>query len=252
MEDCRIVFIAPIHVSCADRPEWRGLVRKFEERVQSEWDAVLRTPNTGIYNGLMLSFINAFLDSEGVGHITGHYVEYRHYLAQRNSRGVLDLGIKPIGVSGLVTITTATSSHVLFGKRADSVTQYPGYWELMPSGGIDDCFVEPQGLIDYVAKIRQEFEEETGLLADVIHGVRGFTLLLDEAENVYDIGCEIAIEGVAPMALQERMKAEEYCEHLLILEEDLDSFVKAVAPEMVPTSVCLVKAWKQWKLNRDS
>jgi hypothetical protein len=119
----------------------------------------------------------------------------------------------------------------------------------MPSGGIDDSCLAPDGSVDYVAKIRQEFEEETGLPTGVIRSVRGFALLLDEIDNVYDIGCEIAIEDVAPMALNGRIRAGEYCERLLIVEAEVDSFVKALSSEMVPTSVCLVKAWRQWKLQ---
>lgn len=66
------------------------------------------------------------------------------------------IGMRPLAVSGILSCPDG----LVFGRRSDDVTQSPGCWELVPSGGVPP---RQDGLPDLAYQILAELQEEIGL-----------------------------------------------------------------------------------------
>jgi beta-phosphoglucomutase-like phosphatase (HAD superfamily) len=96
----------------------------------------------------------------------------------------LDLALEPMGVSGRVV---DESGRTLLGRRR-AVTEYPGHWELVPSGSVDAT--RPDGGADATALLLDELREETGL-PPAGFGTRPLGLVTDRAHGVLDLCYEL-------------------------------------------------------------
>jgi HAD superfamily hydrolase (TIGR01509 family) len=173
--------------------------------------------------------------------VSGNFVPYKKYLAQRGARRRGPL--RPVGVSGLIVLKDRGRPSVVFARRSRNVTQYPGFWELVPSGGIDGAFVGQNGTIDYAAQLLSEFREETGLPGSAVQSVRGFALLWDGADCVFDVGCEIKVNLGADKMRRIFKRSAEYGAPVIVGFHRLAAFMKARAGRMVPTSPALIQAY---------
>jgi hypothetical protein len=82
---------------------------------------------------------------------------YQLFAAARRDPGLANrLKLRPIAVSGILTCEDG----IVMGKRANRVTQYPGFWEMVPSGGVT---LQPNGVIDLKHQIQEELREEIGI-----------------------------------------------------------------------------------------
>jgi hypothetical protein len=135
---------------------------------------------------------------------------------------------------------------VVFAKRVDNITEYPGLLELVPSGSIDKECADANGVVDYQSKLLSEFIEETGLSKEYVKEISGFGFVLDIGHNVYDICCEILLEAKKELVAQ-RFLSREYNAPVFVVMNDLDSFIKANVDSIVPTSMALIEAYRQSK-----
>ena len=190
--------------------------------------------------GTLLNFLE--LNERERIEVTGYFVEYKHFLAQRK-QPELNLGIKPIGVSGIIILKEANMEYVVFAKRANDTTEYPGFFELVPSGSIDKECADNSGIVDYKSKLLSEFTEETGLSRDCVKDVSGFAFVLDTNDNVYDVCCEIVIDTKKDLAIQKFSSSKEYQSPIFVGIGELDDFIKLNYNSIVPTSMALVEAY---------
>ena len=65
---------------------------------------------------------------------------------------------------------------MVFAKRAESITEYPGFLELVPSGSIDKECADTNGVVDYKFKLLSEFVEETGLSKEYVKKISDLPL----------------------------------------------------------------------------
>lgn len=245
--DYEILGVGPVGLFCVENQKWPELIAKHNEYIDEAWKAAVQE-NENIYNGSLLSFSGVTQDSPGMVKVTGHFVEYKHFLAQR-SKGGPDLGIKPVAVSGVVFLNIENDERVVFGRRS-MTTQYPGSWELIPSGSIDKDCMNQDGTIDYTRKIMEEFLEETVLSETCVSRPRAFAFILDKRENVYNIGCELEINGVDVEGLHKvfTSSTREYQGRVaLVPVADLRDFVASHKERIVPTSLAMIEAWWQWR-----
>jgi HAD superfamily hydrolase (TIGR01509 family) len=168
----------------------------------------------------------------------GKFVEYKSYLAQRLAPELKkELKITPLAVSGLLII----NNMIIFGQRSKTVTAYPGFLELVPSGGISQKFLKQDGTIDFPGQLLAELEEELGFTTDQA-SLSTFGVVYDENDDCYDIGVEIKLE----MNLQELMssfeKNQEYENLIPISLSQLKNFMLEQKEKLVPTSTALLKA----------
>lgn len=117
--------MARIRISNISTP----LSAEVEAEVEHLWQVEQQRRGKALFNGKILSAIEVSPQQ-----IIGRIVEYRHLIAQRARPELFDvLNVRPVAVSGLFECADG----LVFGRRAGSMTQDAGLWELVPSGGID-------------------------------------------------------------------------------------------------------------------
>jgi 8-oxo-dGTP pyrophosphatase MutT (NUDIX family) len=135
----------------------------LERKVKDLWaEALARNP--ALFDGPIL-----LAAASGENGLILRQARYRHMLAARRDESVkIAIGGRPLAVSGLLSCRDG----LLFGQRSAEVSQDPGHWELVPSGGVE----RP----DLAAQILKELEEEIGLTADQVTVGAPLGLIADE------------------------------------------------------------------------
>ncbi len=181
--------------------------KAIQAQVEALWQAACA--KKPLFNGSIVCY-HSHQKRQGVLHIQCFVHEYKYFLAQLTDPS-LDLGLSPIGVSGLLI---DPQQNTLIGQR-QGVTQYDGYYELMPSGSIEADKKTPEGYLDYTAQLLTELEEETGIAPTAVQQLVPFCLLYDTQHQVYDIGCKVYLN--APLVdLVRPQAAEEYSNSKII------------------------------------
>ena len=217
------------------------LIEKKDD-VERIWQAEV-DKNDKLFNGLFLNY-HSIEKSEDAVEAFGHFVEYKNFIAQRLESG-LDLNIKPIGVSGLSVFEDAGEEYVLLAKRSKDVTQYPGCLELVPSGTIDGQFMKENGVVDYQAQLENEFYEETGLPKGSVIDVKGFALILDTQDSVYDVCCKVTFKADSKNIIDGMKLSGEYNEPQCVALNDLSDFVRENKDGIIPCSRAVIEAYAQ-------
>ena len=155
-----------------------------------------------LFNGKVVSYLSHGRDGNGL-RICCFVADYKYLLAQIINQE-LDLGIRPLAVSGLLV---DSQNQTLFATRKN-VSEYSGYYEFVPSGGLDAALISA-GSIDFTQQLKVEFEEETGICADNLGLITAYCLVFDAKHRVYDIGCVLNFSG-SVSDLAGDLESEEY------------------------------------------
>ena len=144
------------------------------ERVREHWQAAL-AERPGLFDGPILT-----VTALGRDHIEVAPTSYRFLLAAKDDPELkAALNLRPLAVSGLLRCPKG----YVFGHRALTLTEAPGVWELVPSGG-----VEPSGaLVDVKAQVLKELREEIGLETSEVQTAGPVGCIEDLASGVIDI-----------------------------------------------------------------
>jgi hypothetical protein len=202
------------------------------KNIEKAWEDEQARRNKKLFNGniLNLAVINNTQSQELI--LSCHPVEYKHYLAQRSG---IDLGITPLAVSGIVFYKEDNKEIFLVGKRSETVTQYPGYYEFMPSGSIDANNIVVAEPMEYKKQLLIELKEECGI-TDEVKTINSFCLIFDEVDRVYDIGIEIEID------IDHKTQIQEYTSIEKMPLDLVSEYMKK--QNVVITSRRLFEAWK--------
>jgi hypothetical protein len=149
--------------------------------VDAEWVRALRR-SPFLFDGPVL-----LADVIGENKLVLREANYRHVMALRADPALRrTLGLRPLAVSGVLSCREG----VVLGQRGAEVSQDPGHWELVPSGGV----TEP----DLEAQILAELHEEIGLGADQVRVGKPIGLILDEdvLDIVIPLGCDLAAADI--------------------------------------------------------
>lgn len=224
MSSCRLVARGSVEV---ERGPDRAHPRDLAERaaIDAAWEVQRRT-NPGLHDSGILS-VDAWEPVPGGCVVQSSLRPYRSYLAQR--RGLFDLGIRPLGVTGA---TRLSDGRWLVGRRADRVTDHPGCWELVPSGSLSVGL--PGERVDPVRQLTLELEEETGIALAAPAVARHIGLLYDDV-GIFDIAVRLEVELPADW----RPRATEEYPVVRVLDVDQLRDLMATAP-VVPTFATLV------------
>jgi len=237
-----IVVIGKIQLRTTDALPSQGVLVRNREAIEAIWQESQKEKGGKLFNGTIANLVK--VEAKGdIIELMSHFIEYKHFLAQIK-KPALKLGLKPIGVSGIIILKDKSDEYVIFAKRADNVTEYPCFLELAPSGSIDQGCVQADGSVDYQSQILSEFIEETGFSKEYIKGISGFVLVLDKAHQVYDIGCRILLEGKKERISQD-FSSTEYGAPVFVPMDDLGDFIKMNSASIVPTSMALIEAYRQ-------
>lgn len=171
--------------------EYLEKVRNKKSEIEIVWEREQTMRKTKLFNGKILNLATIEEDEHKKELVLRcHPIEYKHYLAERLG---IDLGITPLGVSGIVFYFDNSSRMFLLGKRSKNVTQYPEYDEFIPSGSIEINEANSLETFDFTNQLVVELKEELGISADRIKKKNPFCLIFDEIDHVYDIGIEIEV-----------------------------------------------------------
>ena len=212
---------------------------KNNEEIEKIWKEALMKSNGDLFNGKLLNFVskNATLDKL---EICGRAEEYKNFIAQ-NKNPYLKLGINPVAVSGMIILNEDGKKYFLFGKRSSSVSTYPEFYELLPSGGMDMKYISGN-LIDYKKQLLEEFNEETELSRDHVKNISEFAFIFDQKGTVYDVCCVMDTD-LKKEDIMKNFKSKEYKFPLLISEIELGEFLKNNQDIIVPTSKAFLQAF---------
>ncbi|MEK6646851.1 MAG: hypothetical protein AABY84_09295 [Candidatus Firestonebacteria bacterium] len=242
-----VVAVGNIEMRTIQDSRIDDILTQNRDVIEEIWRKAQEERGGKLFNGTLPNFVRVNRERERI-EILGHFIEYKQFLAQRK-RPDLKLGIKPIGVSGIIILEDKASEYVVFAKRADNITEYPGFLELVPSGSIDKECAGSNGVVDYQSKLLSEFIEETGLSKEYVKEISGFAFVLDIGHNVYDICCEILLKANKEMVTQS-FCSKEYNAPVFVAMSDLDSFVKANVDSIVPTSMAIIEAYRRSGKNK--
>lgn len=242
----KIVAIGNIHMRTTQDSSMEEILAQNRGAIEEIWQRTLIEKGGKLFNGTLPNFVSVNQERERV-EILGHFIEYKQFLAQRK-RPDLKLGIKPIGVSGIIVLKDRGDDYVVFAKRSNNITEYPGFLELVPSGSIDKECVDANGVVNYQCKLLSEFIEETGLSKEYVKEISGFAFVLDMVHNVYDICCEILLEMKKELITQ-KFSSKEYSAPVFVALNNLDSFIEANVKSIVPTSMALIEAYRRKKVS---
>ena len=213
-------------------------VNNKKDEIELAWENENERRKENLFNGNILNL--AKIEQQTTDNrliLQCHSVEYKHYLAQRLG---IDLGITPLAVSGIVFYQENNSKIFYVGKRSETVTQYPGYYEFIPSGSIDAKNPSNNQPVDYSKQLFVELKEELGVPYENIKSHNTFCLIFDEIDRVYDIGIEIEIEKT-----ELKINEDEYSLDQGIPLSSVDEYLKG--KNVVNTSRNLFEAWSSSK-----
>ena len=201
-------------------PETSGLVESMWQQAQGE--------NPALFNDNVAIYHDHKIDSVGALHVSTQTCEYKYVHANFMS-SASDLP-KALGVSAIVV---DTERQILLGKRSENVTEYSGYSECVPSGGVTVDHIHTDG---FNKQIVIELEEETGILAQHIAKIQPLGLIFDRSHKVYDIAMMIQLN--TPLCL-DQIKSDEYTEFEIIGWKSWSSSDHSTP--IVPTSLSLFR-----------
>jgi 8-oxo-dGTP pyrophosphatase MutT (NUDIX family) len=215
-----VVWAGPVELAISHAPT--ELPAELEARVQELWDA--EREQRPVVNGSI-----ACVESMQDGRIEGRLAEYRLFIARERSAELRDrLQLQPIGVSGVVVFP---NGDVLLGRRSEEVTEYPGAWELVPSGAVGGDAVGADGRVDTLAVLLTELEEETGIRREAVVAARPLGVVHDPGQDGFDICYELRLSGEAELPASD---SSEYGELRVLSAEEAELLMRAGA--VVPAS----------------
>lgn len=235
---CTIVGRGTVFVSMNESPRVHETIDQHIKEVDDIFQADIDF-GLPLYNDLLF-VVDSFSVKEGEIFITGAYIEYKYYYAQRKG---FEIGINSLGVSGLILLKHKSKEHLVFAKRSEDVTSYPGYYELIPSGGIDADGLQPDGNIDYQKVLRKEFVEETGVDVSYIQNIYAIGLIHDSFESVYDICCVVETSVDYSVMLNSIQSSREYYAPELIPLDSAKDFIDTHKESIVPTSKAFIELY---------
>ena len=176
--------------------------------------------------------------------IVGEFVDYRLFQLQRQNPEQIQT-IRPVGVSGVTVVSEKGEEFLLFARRGKGVTQFAGFYELAPSGGLSDEFARQDGTVDFAGQLLAELMEECRISADMVEELSAFAVVLDKGENVYDICCRIVLSADRDGLGAGFWASGEYVELQWIAGQDLEAFLADNDGILVPTTGAIITAFRK-------
>lgn len=171
---------------------------------------------------------------------TGRFVPYRYFIAQLNRPDLFaELHLQVLAVSGALF----SPEGIVFGLRDKTLTQQGGFWELVPSGGIDRHSLMASGHLDVIKQLMVELEEEVGLASQDITSTEISCLIHDTERHVLDIG--VKIETSRPISeiltFHRTIPQTEHVELRVISPSALAEFMEKTGKDFLPASAVILR-----------
>jgi hypothetical protein len=198
---------------------------ELRARVDELWERE-RQARPSLVDGTILSVS----EIEGA-RVTVRACPYRLFVARERDEDVRSaLGLRALGVSGVLLVGPDGAPSVVFGRRARDVTEYGGAWELVPSGGLDAARAGPDGSVDVGGALLAELEEEAGVSRDAVAETLPLGLVHDLAQDGYDVCFALRLRD------EPRDGLPEYEETELVPGGEAAAWLDDAGRAVVPTS----------------
>lgn len=197
--------------------------------VEAIWHREQELRKEKLFNGKVLSLL-----SYDETQLTASFVDYKLMVAYlRDPQLRQKLGIRPLSLSGVAH----TDQAILIGKRSSLVSQYPGWYELAPSGGIDPIAAKGE-FIDIKKQALIELEEETGIRAIHVVNVKPYALVLEKDSGIMEVCVDILIKSSRVGETLE--STPEYADLFWIPFTDIQGFIQKHERNTIPLSIHLL------------
>lgn len=207
--------------------------------IDNAWNRALALSSGELFEGKFLNYNKHYVENNTI-FLIGKFLPYRFFWAQK--RGLISSDtFAPIAVSGIIEIFTEKETQIVFGIRGSSNLQYQGFYELIPSGGID--FSNKIGNYEYHNQIRKECTEELGLDEKLIKNIETVGVVFDVVDNVYDICCRILVDGNQISKTDFTHRTKEYENIRLVDKSEVFEFVNKLQ-NIVPVSIGILNLIK--------
>lgn len=227
-ESYTILSDQPVEIFSTGRnTKLEKLIQQNESAIESAWRKTL-TEKPELFNGRLPVF-DSMDKQTSPGRVNVSFTDFRILLAKK-SVPELSKFVSPVGVSGIVR----SGTKYLIAKRASNLHSYPGFWEFVPSGHIEEKQVRPDGTIDFKSQLLDEFTEETSVNKNVIEKIQTLGLIHDCGSDVYDVVCQIDAEFEVSDC-----QSKEYSDFLLIDQGNLATHLAENRSNTVPTSLAI-------------
>jgi beta-phosphoglucomutase-like phosphatase (HAD superfamily) len=211
----------------------RPLGDDIEERIATEWQGALVERPTMTDDEIVA--VGAWRLARDVLDVEVSLTHYRTYVAQR--RGV-PVGIVPLGVSGVVRLD---SGGLVLGKRSQDVTQYAGFWEFIPSGGVSRKRMADDGVVDATGQLLEELREELGISTDRVRRVLPLGLIEDVADRVIDLAYAIDLSATVEELQRGILQRGEYVEVQVLCASEIEKLLSTGRSTIAPTVMPLLR-----------
>lgn len=155
------------------------LSEETSQKIDRIWSKAIEL-NPQLFDGKCL-----VLDSFDQNIASVYEVSYRYFYAGYCNDEIRKiLSLRFLAVTGFCLF----NAKIIIGKRGKNVSQFPGKWEFVPSGGVSE--------IDFQSQLLQELEEELGIPCEHVKQVENYGILEDSTVGVFDILLTIELANV--------------------------------------------------------
>lgn len=202
-----------------------------KNRVEELWEAAQKQYEGKLFNGKLLNYLD-FVD----GKLYGKFVEYKYYIAQRADLTLRKrLSIRPIAISCLCTF----EEQALLGKRSALVTDFPGFFELVPSGGIDPSAAE-NGKVNLIKQALTELSEEAKIEPKDVRSCYPLVLFQDLITGGFEICMRIELKKIQAHSL---LQNNEYSQLEWMAFSKLQKFAFEKKESFITLSLFLIEKY---------
>jgi len=207
-----------------------------QKKINNTWNKLQKDRKIKLSNRKVL-ILNSIFIKRGVSYVSSEFIDYKNIISNRiNSE--INLNLEQIGTSGIILFKNNRSYYTIFSKRGKHVTEYPNYFELVPSGNINQKMITEKKLKFHLHLI-DEFLEETGLTSKHITSFSFLCIIKDKKNSVYDI-CNIIELNIDKNIILKYWKSSEYSKPIFVPISSLPNFIKKNHTKIVPTSIGII------------
>lgn len=185
--------------------------------------------NVELFDGTIVALVES-----RPGVLLCYKVPYRYFFACLKDRSIQEkLNLTAIAVSGALIVEGA----VVLGRRSNKVSQFPGFYELVPSGSLTVPSDMVEGAVDYEKQLLIELEEEIGISSEQVLSINPFLLVEDRQSCTTDICCRIYISTEITIdRVIDNFKPAEYVDLQFVQPNAVDAFLRRSDIQLVPAS----------------
>ena len=218
-----------------------------KKKIEKIWTNEQKNRKKKLFNSKVLSLKSIRSTSKKIS-ISANFVDYKYIITDRHEPSI-GLKLKQIGTSGLILIDDKKDEYTLFAKRSKNNTEYPNYFELVPSGNLDDFSKINSGNLDYKSKLLDELEEEMNIKKNQVKKIFEICVIKDKNNSVYDICCIIKLGTNKNRIMRNLRNTVEYTEPKFVKIKDTPRFIMRNYDKIVPTTLGLLEHYLKKKLK---